>query len=215
MPKIAEGKRQICVDVSADVAEHIKRQPYQARYVEELVRRDMGLDDVSNRLALLETTIHQNHIVIDGLDYPMKGQRYSHNENEILSFAFDVRDQPLLGFELSSMADGDTVRSFAFRNEQGLYAGRAKLEPHPQWPYGFKLLIETISRIGDRLYSSADLPEELAINDERYALEARLHRIELAFAKILEGETPKAAIEAVFAEQGFPTKLLVDIFPRK
>lgn len=186
MTKIVEAKRHINIDVSADIAEHIRRQPHQSRYIEDLVRRDMAKDEsLLARIEQLENAVHQKCIKIDGLEFRMFGENYSHNGDSIVGFSFNVGDQPLETLAVKTLADGETMRSFAFRNELGHYVGRAVFGVDAGWAGGFKLQIETISRIGSKLYSAADMSEELANTPCGWDTVGKLNRLELLTFRVL------------------------------
>ena len=55
MPKTGPRKAQLCVDVSVEVREHIRKKPNQGHYIETLVRADMGrAETLEERITCLE-----------------------------------------------------------------------------------------------------------------------------------------------------------------
>jgi len=209
MTKSTSGKVHINVDVSKDVAEYIRSQPHQGRYIEELVRRDKGAEETqSQRLQQLESEVHQNHIKIDGLEFRMFGQSYTSTGESILSFSFNLKDQILETLEMQTLADGKTMRSFAFRNWQGHYVGRALLGTDPGWSGGFKLEIETISRIGEKLYDANQMPDELQRTTYGWDIVGKLNRLEMLAFRLFRDLVPAEKLDATFRELGIDKQRL-------
>lgn len=202
MTKTSEAKLHINIDVSADIAKHIRNQPHQGRYIEDLVRRDMAKDEsLAARIEALENNVHQKHIRIDGLDFRLFGENYLHRGNSIIGYSFNLGDQPLETLTMRQLADSKTMRSFAFRNELGHFVGRAILKPRPDWP-GFELEIETISRIGDKLYSASEMPDELARTTFGWDNVGQLNRLEMLTYRMLKNLVPPAILNAALQEIG-------------
>jgi hypothetical protein len=149
-------KRQINVEVDEDVAVHIKSQPHQGKYIEMLVRNEIGHNaGLEERLALIENAVYENHIKIDGIDFALDGMGYSCNDrNELFKFSFAPPKVPIYsGLALQTLADGKTIRRFAVRFSVGHFVGTAKFHYDTESiPCKVRAEFVSLYRIGDSLW---------------------------------------------------------------